>query len=180
VLDAYDFRDRKKLLDLGGGEGVFLRTVARRAPHLELALFDLPPVAARARVALSQAGLAERIGTHGGSFLTDELPKGYDVLSLIRVLHDHDDGPAQILLNRAYEALPPGGLLLIAEPMSQAPGAEPVGDAYFGFYLLAMGQGRPRSRDEISQMLAKAGFAPPRPLKTPRPGVAMALLARRA
>ncbi|NDC33253.1 MAG: hypothetical protein EBZ63_06080 [Burkholderiaceae bacterium] len=33
-----------------------------------------------------------------------------------------------------------------------------MGDAYFGFYLLAMGRGRPRSQAEITQMLVEAGF----------------------
>ena len=43
-------------------------------------------------------------------------------------------------------ALPADGTLLLAEPMAGSRGAEPVGDAYFGFYLLAMGSGRPRTR----------------------------------
>ncbi len=46
---------------------------------------------------------------------------------------------------RAHDALPPGGTLLIAEPMAGTPGAEAMGDAYFGLYLWAMGSGRPRS-----------------------------------
>ena len=37
-------------------------------------------------------------------------------------------------------------------------GAEPVGDAYFGFYLLAMGHGRARSPERISDLLHGAGF----------------------
>jgi demethylspheroidene O-methyltransferase len=53
--------------------------------------------------------------------------------------------------------LPPGGVLLIAEPMAGDGAADPVG-AYFGFYLMAMGSGRPRRPDEIAGLLNAAGF----------------------
>ena len=33
-----------------------------------------------------------------------------------------------------------------------------MGQAYFGFYLLAMGRGRPRSSQEIKDFLIEAGF----------------------
>ena len=180
VLDAFAFAGRTQLMDVGGGEGVFLRAVARRAPHLRLGLFDLPLVADRARSAFTAAGLEARIDAIGGDFLSDPLPRGADVFSLIRVLHDHDDPPAQALLRRIHAALPPGGILLIAEPMSGIPGAEPIGDAYFGFYLLAMGRGRPRTSQEIVHMLRSAGFASVHNLRTPRPAVVTALLAIKA
>ena len=62
------------------------------------------------------------------------------------------------ILAAAQRALPPDGRLLIAEPLAGTPGAEPAGDGYFGFYLLAMGSGRPRNRAEITALLSQAGF----------------------
>jgi demethylspheroidene O-methyltransferase len=62
------------------------------------------------------------------------------------------------LLKAIHQALPVGGTLLLAEPMAQAPGHQPLGDAYFHFYLLAMGSGRLRTPTELSQMMAEAGF----------------------
>ena len=61
--------------------------------------------------------------------------------------------------------------------MADAPGAEPVGDAYFGFYLLAMGRGRPRTRRAKSPTCcASAGFAAVRRLThAARPLLASAL-----
>ena len=47
----------------------------------------------------------------------------------------------------------------IAEPMAEVPGAERVGNAYFGLYLLAMGRGRPRTQSEISAMMRAAGLS---------------------
>ena len=177
VLDAYPFHRHMRLLDVGGGEGAFLAAVGARAPALELALYDLPAVGRRARSRLDLAGMGSRVQIRDGDFLADRLPQGYDIISLIRVLHDHDDGPALALLRNIRAALPPRGTLLIAEPMAQTPGAEPAGDAYFGFYLLAMGSGRPRSPDAIRAMLRTAGFAQSRLLRTAMPLTARIIVA---
>jgi len=179
AIDSYSFNRHQRALDIGGGEAVFLATLARRVPALELGLMDLPAVCARAGARLDRAGLGGRVVLHGGNFLRDPLPQGYDLITLIRVLHDHDDGAAMILLRAIHAALPPGGRLFIAEPMAATPGAEPAGDAYFGLYLLAMGSGRPRRPDEIRAMLASAGFARSRLLKTGVPLTARAIIATR-
>ena len=63
--------------------------------------------------------------------------------------------------------------------MARERGAEPMGDAYFGFYLLAMGRGRPRSSGEIAALLHKAGFDRVRILKTRNPLLVSAVAARR-
>ena len=159
ILDAYPVQDHRRLLDVGGGEGLFLAAAAARAPALQLMLFDLPPVAQRAQARLDGLGLGPRVRTFGGNFLRDALPRGADLISLVRVIHDQDDDDAQDLLRAAHDALPPGGVLLLAEPMAGTAGAETMGDAYFGLYLLAMGQGRPRSAAELAQRLRAAGFA---------------------
>lgn len=169
VIDAYDLAKHRCLLDVGGGDGSFLATAAARASTLHLMLFDLPAVAERARSRFQHAGLASRASVFGGSFLTDALPLGADVASLVRVIHDHDDASAMTILRAVRRALPPHGRLLLAEPMSGTRGAEPMGDAYFGFYLLAMGKGRPRSAAELIVMLGAAGFATARLVPTRMP-----------
>jgi demethylspheroidene O-methyltransferase len=158
VLEGYAFSRHKRLLDIGGGHGAFLAEVAARHPGLELALFDLPPVATAAREVLAARGLS-RVAVHGGSFRDDPLPEGADLVSLVRILHDHDDAVVQALLNAVHAALPPGGRLLIAEPMAGTRGAEAMGDAYFGLYLWAMGSGRPRTTEAYRAMLLAAGFS---------------------
>jgi len=158
VLDAYDLSKHRCLLDVGGGEGAFLSIVGKRHRHLELRLFDLPAVAGRARSRLEQAGLGDRARCDGGNFHADALPSDADVISLVRVLLDHDDESVQRLLVRARAALPAGGVLLIAEALAGARGAETVGDAYFSFYLMAMGKGRARRPEELHAMLRTAGF----------------------
>ncbi len=177
VLDSCSLRRHRRLLDIGGGEGVFLAAAGVRYPHLELMLFDLPAVAARAAQRFEAAGLANRAVAFGGDVFRDSLPQGADMISLVRVLHDHDDDFALAILRRAHAALPKGGTLLVAEPMAGTKGAEPAGDTYFGFYLAAMGSGRPRTVEEITDLLRQAGFGGTRLCSTATPMIVRVLSA---
>lgn len=180
ILDAYPLRRHSCLLDVGGGDGTFLLAAARRTPHLKVLLFDLPPVAEIARLRFGAAGIADRATAVGGDFHADPLPTGADVVSLVRVIHDHDDAAAIGILRAVRRALPPDGTLLLAEPMAGTSGAEPMGDAYFGFYLLAMGQGRPRTPAALGNLLRSAGFDRPRLLATRMPLQTRVLVAQPA
>ncbi len=152
VLDVYPFEKKghKTLLDLAGGNGSFLTAVARQTQQLQLILFDLPAVAEQACHKFEREHLLDRAHAVGGDMLRDELPGGADIVSLVRVIHDHNDDAALEILRAARRALPNDGTLLIAEPLASTPGAESMGDAYFGFYLLAMGSGRPRSYETLT------------------------------
>lgn len=172
VIGAYRFARHKRLLDVGGGEGAFVAAVHRAFPTLDCAVFDLPDVAARA------AAKHPRLETFGGSFLTDPLPTGFDCITLIRILHDHNDDAVAAILARARAALAPGSTLVIGEPMAEPGKDARVGHAYFGFYLLAMGSGRARTRAELTAMLHAAGFADVRPAGTAMPLIANVLVAR--
>jgi demethylspheroidene O-methyltransferase len=169
ILESYAVADHRRLLDVGGGEGAFLEAAATHAPDLQLMLFDLPGVATRASARLERAGLSSRVRIVPGDWRRDPLPEGADLVSLVRVLHDHDDAQALELLRAVRRVLRPGGVLLIAEPMRGTTGGERMGDAYFGFYLMAMGQGRVRSPAEVTALLAQAGFGPGRLRNTRRP-----------
>lgn len=178
VLDAYPLHRHRVLLDVGGGEGAFAIAAARRAPGLQVVLFDLPAVAERARERFAQAGLADRARAVGGSFHADPLPRGADLATLVRVLFDHPDERVLAILKTVRAALAPGGTLLVCEPMSGTPGAQAIGDAYYGLYLLAMGKGRSRTPQRIEALLREAGFADVRLLPTRLPLQTRVLRAR--
>lgn len=174
AIAAYSFGRHRSLLDIGGGSGTFLRQVERVAPHLTLGLFDRPGVIEQAKTLLGA-----RATYYAGSFFDDSLPRGFDLISLVRVLHDHDDEPANRLLGSVRTALEPDGHILIVEPLANTAGAEPMGDAYFGFYLAAMGSGRPRSFNEYSRMLADVGFRKVHLHRAPLPLVASVISAQK-
>ena len=179
VVAAYDFRAHRCVLDVGGGNGTFLSAVAKASPASALMVLDLPAVAAEAEARFAASGLAARARAIGGDAIAGPIPRGADLITFIRVLHDHNDDAVLSMLRHAHAALPQGGGLLIAEPLSGTPGAEPIGDAYFGFYFLAMGQGRSRTRAELSALVEQAGFAPLSERRTALPILVRVLTTKR-
>ncbi|MGR3485420.1 MAG: methyltransferase [Paracoccaceae bacterium] len=163
TLALSPLRGVRCLLDVGGGTGAFARAAMAARPGLRAAVFDLPAVVAG----------AQGVEAHAGSFRDDPLPGGFDAISLVRVLYDHDDATVAALLARVRAALPRGGRLLVSEPM----GGSRAGDGYFALYCLAMRTGRVRRAAEIAALLRAAGFAPGRP-RTRRDYVTTVIAAR--
>jgi demethylspheroidene O-methyltransferase len=179
VLAAYDFSRHQSLLDVGGGQGTFVGRLALGFADLKLQLFDLPQVADLAQASFRSKGLAHRATAYAGDFLTDALPTGADLVTLVRVAHDHPDAHVKIILHAIFNALPPDGTLLLAEPMAQNANQTPLGDAYFHFYLLAMGAGRLRTTGELIDMMLEAGFAKVELLRNPMPLQTRILVAKK-
>jgi demethylspheroidene O-methyltransferase len=178
ILHAYPLSQHRKLMDVGGGEGAFAIAAAQNAQGLNVSVFDLPAVVARARERFEEAGLSGRSSVYGGDFLQGSLPIGADIISLVRILHDHDDHAVMAILRGVRAALPANGVLLIGEPMSDARARDPMAEAYFGFYLLAMGRGRARRPAEIAAMAREAGFSSSQVMPTRTPMLVRVIIAR--
>ncbi len=180
ILNALTLPKSGHWLDVAGGEGAFAQALLARNRALTATVFDLIPSSTEAAGSVScttdtdtgtntsrlididapDTGNTQntRLQFIHGDMFTDPLPTNATVISLIRILHDHDDDRVRALLKRVHDALDQDGTLVIAEPMAQTPGAEAIGDAYFGLYLWAMGSGRPRTAAEITLFLQEAGF----------------------
>ncbi|MDJ1017792.1 MAG: methyltransferase [Paracoccaceae bacterium] len=171
TLAAVDLRGIRHLMDVGGGTGAFLTEALLAYPDLEATLFDLPAVVEVADARLQAAGVANRVAVRPGSFRDDALPEGADAISLVRVLYDHSDETVAALLGAVFQALPPGGRLIVSEPMTGGASPTRAGDAYFAIYTLAMNTGRTRSAGEIAALMRGAGFETVKAHRTVRPFV---------
>ena len=158
TLRAIDLSNFNSLLDVGGGTGAFLFAVAKVYPNLNLTLYDLPAVIEEAEKLIIQNDPLCRIRVVAGNFVDDDLPDGIDVITLNRVLYDHEENMVIKLLKSVFLALNPGGSLIISEPMSGGSAPTRAGDAYFGFYTMAMTTGRPRSGQRHIKTLSDLGF----------------------
>lgn len=170
TLKSVSLKGVEVLMDIGGGSGRFLDAALSRYPNLQGMLVDLPGVTARSH---------PRMTRHPADFRIDDLPRGADAISLIRVLYDHQDDTVRPLLRKAYEALPRGGQLVISEPMSGGANPNRPGDVYFAFYCMAMGTGCVRDPDRISTLLSDAGFDRVSVPRMDRPFVTQAVTARK-
>ena len=176
ILETYPLNDCQSLIDVAGGTGNFARMVKKRYPDITATVLDLPEVVSEAKNQFPRCDI-RFVAT---DMFRSPLPQDVELFSLIRVLHDHDDEPVVSLLTRLHEALKPGGHLLIAEPMAGTTGAEAIGDTYFGFYLWAMGSGRPRTANELKGMCLAAGFSGIREFNTHIPALTRVLVAEKA
>ena len=154
MLDAYPLHGHRCLLDVGGGQGRFLRgrRAARAGPEAD-AVRPAGGGGAGPRAPSQPSAWASARRSSAATSRATRCPRGADIASLVRVIYDHGDERALSILRAVHRALPPGGTLLLAEPMAGAPGAPRMGDAYFGMYLLAMRGGRPRTAAELAALL---------------------------
>src|SRR3984893_2915006 len=111
LSEAYDFSRHRRLLDLGGGTGSFLRAVSQHHPHLQSTLFEFPAAASVAREKLRGTQFAGRVKMVEANFLTDSLPPGHDVFLVANVVHvlTPEDNQALFPPPPGVWASPPGG-----------------------------------------------------------------------
>jgi predicted O-methyltransferase YrrM len=150
-LRAADLSGRKKLLDLGGGPGTYSVLACRHNPDLKATLLDLPETIAIARPLIERAGLLDRITLRPGSWDDDDYGSGFDVVLMSNILHGPQSGaPAKLI--KAYNAMQPGGLLIIQEFLLNDTKTGPAVPALFNVMVGAY------SRPELFAVLQEAGF----------------------
>jgi hypothetical protein len=100
------------VIDVGCAQGCLPVQLARAHPHLTGGGFDLPTVQPHFDDHVAAHGLSERLRFYPGDFFRDPLPPA-DVLVLGRILHDWSLTERRTLIAKAYQALPPGGALIV-------------------------------------------------------------------
>jgi demethylspheroidene O-methyltransferase len=159
ILGAYDMSRHQSILDVGGGTGAFLKAVTVRYPSISRHVFDMPGVTS------DDTGITY---THG-DFRSDPLPESMDLITVVRVLHDHDDTAVLSLLRNVRRACGHNTTVLVAEPLAGLRATAPVTDAYFNMYFAAMGQGRTRTPQQIAALAKDVGFGRMRQWQTDMP-----------
>nr|WP_230416569.1 methyltransferase [Micromonospora tarapacensis] len=150
--------DRHRLLDVGGGDGTLAAHILDVAPALRADVYNLPAVAPLVATTGATRGHRDRLGFVGGDFFAEPLPRGYDALSFVRVLHDWPNAVARQLVEQAYAALPPGGLLLICEEF-RTPDRLAM-QFFWSYFLIGVDSSVSRLRevDFYTRLLTEVGF----------------------
>lgn len=151
-----DLRSRSRLLDVGGGSGVYACNIVEAHPHLRAAVLEKKPVDAVARERIAQRGFTDRVEVIAGDMFA-ELPTGFDVHLWSNVLHDWDVPEVQRLLRSSVEALPPGGAVLIHDAHLDADKSGPLPVAEFSVLLMHSTGGRCYSVQEMEEILRECG-----------------------
>ena len=153
---AVDLDGRRPLLDVGGGSGAASIELARAWPELRCTVWELPSVCALAREYVAAAGLEARVEALEGDMFGDRFPEGCDVVLFAQILHDWPPEKGRGLLERAFAALPPGGLLLIHEKLIEPGG--PLPNALVDLDMLVWTEGQAWQLEELAALLKATGF----------------------
>lgn len=112
----YDWSRHSTFVDIGGARGNLACTLLTAHPHLTGGVFDRPVMAPYLEELAKERGVRERITFHGGDFDVDEIPAA-DLVLFGNVLHDCPVGTRQRLIAQAAGKIPPGGAVLVYDPM---------------------------------------------------------------
>lgn len=165
VAAVYNVGEAKRIVDVGGSEGVLLRGLLHGAPHARGVLFDRPEIIDYARASIDASDYRDRIDLAGGDFFT-AIPEGGDVYLLKSILHDWSDAECEVILRNVHRAAAPDARLVLVEMLlPDEPQPSPV--ALMDMNMLVMLGGRERTGEEFGALLARCGFTLERIVPTP-------------
>jgi SAM-dependent methyltransferase len=156
IVDAYDFSHVRVLADIGGSAGNLIATILVRHAAMRGILFDRPYIAPASRALLEARGVADRCDVISGSFF-DSVPAGADTYILSHVLHDWREDQCAAIVDNIRRVIPPGGRLLISEPLLTSGNDSDVAK-FLDVIALAITGGRHRTLDEHRELLGRSGF----------------------
>lgn len=159
-----------KVLDLAAGSGVFGIGMAQRSSHVKVTAVDWPNVLEVTRKIAAQHGLADRFTYIGGDLATVEFGRGYNVATLGHILHSEGEARSRKLLRKTYDAMAPGGTIVIAEFLVDADRRGPLTGLLFDVNMLVhTDAGGTYSFEEIRGWLEACGFRDARLVDSPGP-----------
>ncbi len=157
--EAFDFAPHRRLLDVGGGTGSWTIAVARRFPHLEATVVELPVVVPLARARMAETGLASRVTVEVGDVMHGELPAGHDVVLVANLIHYWSPKDNRVLLERVRRAAGASSRLLLADFWTNATHTEPLHAALMaGEFAAYLRDGDVYSVDEVRDWLGQTGW----------------------
>jgi O-methyltransferase domain/Dimerisation domain len=155
--DHVDLSGARILLDVGGGSGAHSIGACLRWPELRAVVLDQPAVCDVAEEFAAGHSLQSRISTHPADMWVDPFPPA-DVHFYSNILHDWPADKNRFLVHKSFDALDPGGRIVIHEALLNDDKAGPFSVAAFSVAMVALTEGRQYSGQELRDILLEAGF----------------------
>ncbi len=116
IAAKFPWKDYGSFADIGCAQGCLPVQVALAHPHLRGTGFDLPMVRPVFEEYVAANGVNSHLTFQAGDFYRDMLPSA-EVLVFGHILHDWSLADKRMLLEKAYQALPSGGAVLVYESL---------------------------------------------------------------
>lgn len=157
IIDTYDFKPYKHLVDIGGGNGALMFAVLEATPDSRGTIFDQPYVVERTNEVIPEE-LRDRCDTAAGSFF-DTVPQEADLYMTKWVIHDwNDEESVKILTNIALGMKKGSKLLIIDSVIPDDSQNKPHAGKLLDINIMAMTTGKERTLNEFKQLLQRAGL----------------------
>jgi predicted O-methyltransferase YrrM len=153
-----ELRQSSRLLDVGGGSGIYACSLVAHNPHLYATVFEQRPVDQIAARLIAQRGFDDRVTVVAGDMFNAALPGDSDVHLYSNVLHDWGVPEVRQLLAASFDALVPGGMLILHDAFINAVKTGPLPVAAYSALLMHSTQGKCYSTAEYEVLLGEAGF----------------------
>lgn len=154
-----EFQRARKLLDLGGGHGLYAITFSQTNPNLEAVVFDLPHVIEVAKEFITKCGMEERIAIIGGNFLEDDIGNGYDIIFVSDVLYRKKD-VLMCILKKIHDALNDNGSIVLKHWLLNDDRTAPLVSVLFDLKLSLRGDRHYiYTEKEYIELLQEVGFS---------------------
>ena len=153
-------RDKRHLLDIGGGAGANAIRVAREYPNLQVTILDMPSVCELAAERIREANMSSRISVLPGNFIEDPLPRNIDAIMCAQIFPIYSEETNEKLVRRSADSLPAGGTLIVFNGVSNDDGVGPLSAAAHSLYfqVLATGEGIVYPPKSYEPWFREAGF----------------------
>jgi predicted nicotinamide N-methyase len=155
-----DFSNYKRMMDIGGGSGVYaIQVVANNPGNMSAVVLDSKPVCQVANEYIQQFNLQDKIQTSEFDIFNDQMPKDCDVAFLSHVIHIFDRETNIELLKKIHDSLPEKSMIIISEWLLNDEKTGPLPSALMGLTMIIENRGgRSYSYSEVTEMLTEAGF----------------------
>lgn len=155
--DAIDLGQHRAMLDIGGGSAVHAMSATTRWPDLRATVFDLPPICEIAHDYIAENGSTDRVTTHAGDLWKSPYPAA-DLHFYADIFHDWPPERCRFLARKSFDALPPGGRLIVHEMLLDDDKAGPPAVAGYNILMMLWTEGQQFSGAELVDMLSEVGF----------------------
>ncbi len=157
LASVLDVEGVTRLLDVGGGTGIYSYALLQKYPLLRAVIFDRAEVLEVAREFAVQYGVAERTEFVAGDMFSDSFPKNIDGVLLSNILHDWDVPECESLVRRSVKTVPSGGRIWIHDVFLNDDLDGPLPIALYSAALFTLTEGRAYCQAEYRRWLESAG-----------------------
>jgi cyclopropane fatty-acyl-phospholipid synthase-like methyltransferase len=158
LAKSIDLSSRKRLLDIGGGSGIYACSLVAHFKNLDAAVFEKPPVDKVAQRGIARRGFTDRVQVIAGDMFKDTLPGGFYAQLISNVLHDWDVREVRKILAASAAALVPGGMLMVHDAYINADKTGPLPVAAYSAMLMHSTEGKCYSTGEMEKFLTELGL----------------------